>query len=142
MPDQTCADRIGEHLQSRIADFNDLLRLGSAYGDEMTDDLREAAERVEIDASDSTEDLAESAQDKRFEMPLSVESKTIYEIVLSTGGPHDEFQVTVNSDNEVESVEYVFMDWFDGARKTLSGDDERTALEFLSAFLPDEVTWS
>ena len=34
---------------------------------------------------------------------------------LSTGGPGDEFRIYTDVDKNIDRVEYVFLDWFDGA---------------------------
>lgn len=34
---------------------------------------------------------------------------------LSTGGPGDEFRVYTDVDKNIDRVEYVYLDWFDGA---------------------------
>ena len=41
---------------------------------------------------------------------------------LSWGGPSDEFRFWYNG-NRVYSIEYWFMDWFDGAKRQLTGED-------------------
>lgn len=42
---------------------------------------------------------------------------------LSTGGPGDEFRFFVGFDGEPYRIEYWFLDWFDGAKRILGGDD-------------------
>ena len=39
---------------------------------------------------------------------------------LSWGGPGDEFRIYVNPDKSVHRIEYWYMDWYDGAKVTLS----------------------
>lgn len=53
---------------------------------------------------------------------------------LSWGGPSDEFRFYVNPDLSAYHVEYVFMDWFDGATRELSGDNKRLLLEIYEDF--------
>ena len=48
---------------------------------------------------------------------------------LSTGGPGDEFRFYCGRDGAPYRVEYWFLDWFDGAKVTLSGADEALMLE-------------
>lgn len=71
------------------------------------------------------DDLSERAMGRLHELPLCVEAKRIVCVTLSTGGPHDEFQFTIN-DGEIERIDYVFKDWFDSARKALEYDDFET----------------
>jgi len=42
---------------------------------------------------------------------------------LSYGGPSDEFRFYANPDLSVYEIEYWFLDWNDGASRTLSGKD-------------------
>lgn len=54
---------------------------------------------------------------------LWLERKTVYRIQLSTGGPGDDFFVTIDDDGEISRIEYQFLDWFDGARIEVEGQD-------------------
>jgi len=47
---------------------------------------------------------------------------------LSYGGPSEEFRIYTGADFEPYRIEYWFLDWFDGASRTLYGED----LELLS----------
>jgi len=51
---------------------------------------------------------------------LDVSKAIVYTILLSTGGPHDEFRVTVDH-GEIVRIEYRYLDWYDGASRFLSG---------------------
>lgn len=42
---------------------------------------------------------------------------------ISWGGPSDEFRFFVDYGGQLYCVEYWFLDWFDGASRTLHGDD-------------------
>jgi hypothetical protein len=42
---------------------------------------------------------------------------------LSWGGPSDEFRFYANPDISIHRIEYWFLDWFDGAYRTLEGND-------------------
>ena len=42
---------------------------------------------------------------------------------LSWGGPSDEFRIWVDSERDIQEIEYWFMDWYDGAHRKLAGDD-------------------
>ena len=53
---------------------------------------------------------------------------------LSWGGPSDEFRFYVNPDLSCYSVEYAFLDWFDGSTLELSGDDKNLLLEVYDLF--------
>jgi hypothetical protein len=109
----TCEARIDEELESRL------------------ESLRETFAKVD---SDSDQDEGYQELD---ELPLSVETIRSVRIVLSTGGPHDEFVFTLDSDGEIVRTEYVFQDWFDGARRTV---DDETAKR-LGDYFAQIVNW-
>ncbi len=60
---------------------------------------------------------------------------TVYRVQMSWGGPSDEFEVFVDEDKEIVRIDYVFKDWFDGARRNLMGDDYSLAKELLGLIL-------
>ena len=53
---------------------------------------------------------------------------------ISWGGPSDEFRFYVNPDLSCYAIEYWFMDWFDGARRSLQGDDKALMMEIYGFF--------
>ena len=53
---------------------------------------------------------------------------------LSTGGPEDEFRFYANPDLSCYCVEYVFLDWFDGAERELIGEDKSLLMEIYGWF--------
>ena len=50
---------------------------------------------------------------------------------LSWGGPGDEFRIYVNPDKSVHRIEYWYMDWYDGAKVTLSPETHSDVWEKL-----------
>ena len=47
----------------------------------------------------------------------------VYHVGLSWGGPADGFYLYVDpEDHTIDKVEYYFQDWFDGAKRVLTGD--------------------
>ena len=50
---------------------------------------------------------------------------------LSWGGPGDEFRIYVNPDKSVHRIEYWYMDWYDGAKVTLSPETHSDAWSHL-----------
>lgn len=56
---------------------------------------------------------------------------------LSWGGPSDEFRFYVGPGYELHRIEYWFMDWYDGASRTLTGDDYDLLEEIFQWF--DEI---
>ena len=102
--EKTCEDRISAHLESREADIARL------------------HERI-AEASDAGNyDRMEEFEQELNEMPLSIEIKTKMVVLLSWGGPSDQFEVAIEkgqhgwelADN---AATYRFLDWFDGAER-------------------------
>lgn len=60
--------------------------------------------------------------------------KTVSTLILSGGGPSSQWEVTFDDDNVIEQIDYVFKDWFDGARLTLEGEEFDLVHEFLKAY--------
>ena len=50
---------------------------------------------------------------------------------LSWGGPGDEFRIYVNPDKSVHRIEYWYLDWYDGAKVTLSPQQHADAWSHL-----------
>ena len=50
---------------------------------------------------------------------------------LSWGGPGDEFRIYINPDKSVHRIEYWYMDWYDGAKVTLSPETHSDAWQLL-----------
>lgn len=111
MAEQTCKERIGEHLEGRLADLRRMMK----------------AERM------GDEDKAVAYLDKHGLGPLNEYGLGLSYVpepgsggpyfcfLLSTGGPHDEFRFYASPDGwhswKLDRVVYCFKDWFDGAQK-------------------------
>lgn len=115
--EQSCEQRLPDHLSGRLADFADMgRRAEAAYN----------AERY---------DEADEITTEQWQYPLDVEILTTVKILLSTGGPADWFECRVDDDRDIVSIDYVFQDWFDGARVTLEGNEFEAARDFLGQFV-------
>lgn len=103
---KSCADLIAGELKDREQQLEQLYTLADG-GD---DDAREQIQ----------------------EMAYGIDRREIFRVIWSGGGPADHLELTV-SDGELLAVNYVYQDWFDGAR--LAVDDGspayRYALEIL-----------
>lgn len=89
---QTCENRIGNALKGRLAEI-----------------------RAAMEDENKREEFEESI--------LGITKRLIYKVELSWGGHADGFLITVDADNrEIESIEYYFQDWFDGAKRELTGE--------------------
>lgn len=132
--ERTCEQRLPEHLNGRMDTIKALVRATEVDGlkDMSDDELGEitgysAPTREEF--TDSS--LIEYAYERMYEMPLSVTTKRLVEVLISTGGPEDAFVATVDDDGTIERIEYVFKDWFDGARVSLEGEQFDAAEAFI-----------
>lgn len=70
---------------------------------------------------------------------LAISKSAVYKIELSYGGPQDYFTVEVSEDGQgnktIESIQYHYLDWFDGAARTLVDEDFKAAEECFSSLL-------
>lgn len=107
----TCRARVHHHLRNRL---HDLQSLWDAYcsGARETEDLG------------SLEEYG-LAFDYVSPATFTDQKEGYFRYQLSWGGPSDEFRFFVNLDHSCHRVEYWFLDWFDGAHCTLSGNRER-----------------
>lgn len=144
MTDKNCEQRIQEELERTIEGIKNAFAV-----QEILDEFNV------LDAEDAKEEVIRARREKLLEKDearekldilntndgenvddwvqgiLSVDKLPVqYRVQLSWGGPSDEFIVTVE-DNEIDEIEYVFMDWFDGAREKLHGDDFETVKSML-----------
>jgi hypothetical protein len=102
MQTKTCEERIGDRLKGRL---------------------------TEIKAAMEDDNKREEFEDSI----LGITKRTVYKIELSWGGPADGFLITVDADShEIESIEYYFQDWFDGAKRELTGDEFEAVAEVFS----------
>ncbi len=99
----------------------------SAYrDDDGALDLEEFWESSECD------DIRDEWRERWYEYGLSFEyvepdtykgqKEAFFRYLISWGGPSDEFRFFVNPDYSVHKIEYWFMDWFDGACRTVSSE--------------------
>jgi len=110
MTDPKCDDLIDARLEGRL----ECLKIGQMTLGEAWD----AAESLGIDTDGKDiHDLQSDLIDSELEAVLSVEKKTLISVLLSWGGPSDGFDFTFDSDGELDSCEYWYKDWFDGARR-------------------------
>ena len=98
---ESCADRIAEHMASRIDDIRNLWNEPHSNEDGYA-------------YKDGYEALNEYGLS--FEYRTGADGDPAYFIwLLSTGGPHEEFRFYVNPDYTLYKIEFAFLDWYDGA---------------------------
>jgi hypothetical protein len=156
---RTCEERIEENLESRLAFMKGVL---TSYRDPVTEDgladtpYEDLAEMVKerhtelpwkrgkdgryrtarsrADLIEALVEQSDRADDEWVESPISVSTETVVTVQFSWGGPSDEFKVTLDDDGDITNVEYLFKDWFDGAKRGLVGEQEEVASDFLGRF--------
>jgi hypothetical protein len=122
-------DEAREQLASRIATMREYLDLAER-GVDVYDDLPE-------DVYPLNEWGLEWAKDTTNHRDGTV----TYVHVLSTGGPHDEFQVTFDSDDgRVTSWTFVYLPWFGRVELSYSPDENGTVREFYETFYGEYVS--
>lgn len=106
-----CTDRIAKELESREENLLSYYRI--------------------IDSDDVLEEDRDRAREAINEMAYGIDTRTISRVIWSGGGPADYLEITRNELGEILLVEYLFQDWFDGAKLTVEEDSPayRYALE-------------
>lgn len=94
----TCKERIAEQMASREVYVRDLQ-----------------------DKSNASDQTGEDAQEELDSFPLAIDTREVTTILLSYGGPSDELEV-IHNGADIDSVTYIFKDWFDGARESVDSD--------------------
>ena len=130
---ETCADRVKEHLDDRMEDLRKLWELWLTDCDASDDDLGTMYEYglcFDYVAPETYRDQPEG----------------FFRYQLSWGGPGDEFRIYASQTGEyswsVYRIEYWFLDWFDGASRTLQGDDLDLLKEIFESFFVESGTAS
>lgn len=85
-----------------------------------------------IDSYEAGDDDHDRAREEIQEMAYGIDTRTISRVVWSGGGPSDYLEIT-HRDGEVLSVDYLYQDWHDGAKLSVSEDSPayRYALELI-----------
>lgn len=108
---KTCQERIEEEYR-RADDYLELMfRVYDDDLDEDDEDDKEMLKQVKDEEIDNQ---------TIFEYAAGSSMKRLLTIELSGGGPSSHIEAIINEDNVVESAQYVFLDWFDGARRKIN----------------------
>lgn len=165
----TCADRIAEHREGRLANLGALNTLANVDDrDDLNEIVSDQAARdalSELQISDKDiqeahegegrvfEEIREAADDARIAMVLEITTTRTFKILLSTGGPADWLAVECSGDTaqsepepesggdryEVERITYHFQDWGDHAEERLTDDAFATARAFAERVVPELI---
>jgi len=121
MAEQTCKDRINEHLHNRISDLKILWNLynnGDENGDPELGQFNEYGLCFDY-VSPNT---------------FNNQRRGYFRYQLSYGGPSDEFRFYTDENLNITKIEYVFLDWCDGASKKLTGKNLELMEEIYNFF--------
>lgn len=127
MKDKTCRDRINNHFESRMEDLRklwDLYQKDSEASDEELGNMYEYGLSFDYVAPETFKD----------------QEHGYFRYQLSWGGPSDEFRIFVDDNLKPWKIEYWFMDWFDGARKPVHGNNLGLLKEIFQCFFVDSET--
>jgi hypothetical protein len=141
--EKKCEQRIDDELEGRMEQFRQAMNdAGILYkhtcpgcGHEWTSSdewdmcptMAEECDYTNDVEGEETDDEVET-MDSLSESVLAISKEIVYKIEFSYGGPQDYFMVFVDpDDNQINKIEYHFLDWFDGATRILRGEDFDTA---------------
>ena len=123
MKQASCEERIGAELESTLATLRDLWELNcedpEAYHPEHGTNFSEYGLCFDYVEPGTFGDQQEQGY---------------FRYQLSWGGPSDEFRFFVDWEGDPYKIEYWFMDWFDGASRTLYSQDEALLGEIFRDF--------
>lgn len=124
---KTCKDRVKTHLKSRIHDL-DLLFRAYQSGNEESVKYESSFINVAGNKETYTEELGtfnEYGLSFDYVAPntFNNQRRGYFRYQLSYGGPSDEFRFYTDENFNLTSIQYWFLDWFDGAKITLRGKD-------------------
>ncbi len=161
----TCEERIDDQLKSEIESIEQIMyRVDNHYGEEdlahlNTEEVSEVAYLVGglplkkgdddeyrdiFSRGDLVQHIVEETDEQRadegwMEAPLSVMKRTTIIVQMSWGGPSDQFECEIDDEGNIEAVKYRFMDWFDGAERTIDINANPALESFLRRFVDYET---
>ena len=112
------------------------------------DTLAQILEGFDLDS------LRDAAREYEEAGLLEVSRLTVFKVLLSTGGPADWLEIACEGDTpryqplegageylEPVRITYVFQDWYDGARRELTGREFEIAAAYASRVVPELVDY-
>jgi len=106
---QTCKERIKDQFFRREQSIKAMLTVYLGEEDELDSDNEYDSEIIKMIEDD---DISEYSI---HEFALGMDSKTIVNITLGTGGPGDYLECWLDESHKMYRVVYHFTDWFDHA---------------------------
>lgn len=100
----------------------------------MTEEQKSCEQKIDEELRRLMADVREMAQaedrDKWIDEngdPLDAIGISKYKVIqyqMSWGGPSDEFEIWIDLEAKtIERIIYIYMDWYDGARREVTGED-------------------
>ena len=117
---ETCEQRIEEHQESRL---DDLRRFQASGWDEAQ--LSDDDYAMPFNEYGLSWDYVESDTEDR---------PGYWRYQISCGGPAEELRFYCDQAGHVWTIEFVFLDWSDHAKRTLQGDDRKLGQEIWDYF--------
>jgi len=141
MTEPTCDERIDEQLADRNRSIDTLIDYVSGVDATDADDLSPEDLKtlqdhgVEPDADGWI--AGDDVQRALDEWPADIDTKTIrtVTILLSGGGPQDQFELDYDEDGDLIVGRYRFLDWYDGATRRLSSDRAQLVADTFGVYL-------
>ena len=118
--DPTCEARVDDYLTSALSDLQ-------AHKQAMEDGLEETPELGSVYEYGLGFDYVPAGT-------FTDQREGYFRWQLSWGGPSDEFRFYVDAEKHCHRIEYLFLDWYDGASRTLRGSQEELLLFFFNWF--------
>lgn len=141
---------IDAHLRSRLDTVHNLSRLANP-GVDLDEWSNDELLALDIGYGQpgplERDEIQEQAEERLNEFPLCVESTTLFEVVIGTGGPDDRliFECNEIGTNGLNQPEYEIArvlyrySWTGSAERVLSGEDRETAEELARRVVPELV---
>jgi len=120
MQEKKCSEKVREQYQGRLDDF---LKAQKYFN-------IEKSKRPQNDDFESYEDFFDYVNqyglcfDFVSAGTFTDQKSGYWRFQMSFGGPSDEFRIYTDYEKNIHYIEYWFLDWFDGASKTIGSTHE------------------
>ena len=135
-PDKTCEQRIDKELEARMEQFMPDISTWGVL--KCARHLKSEGREIKTaDIEELRSEVLDLIREQACDQLLSVEKVTTYKLCMSWGGPADYFELDWSDDSSAWlGGRYIFQDWFDGARRSIS-DEQAEQLAELFGIYPD-----
>lgn len=139
----TCAERVKQAMQSRMADLKILYRREDCEKEELESFLKGEGRDIEDLEEDDLQELIFECQSEyglSFDYvpsgTFTDQDQGYFRYQISYGGPSEEIRMYTDAEHAgCYSAEFWFLDWFDGAKVVLTSDELDTARAMFQDFL-------